>query len=131
MLTNEIFDYEDILYLVFFPLSVSDDPSIVSFAAVVLQCEGDPDAGDQDDQHWSNEPQHEEEDGVVQVLPALPLRGAAHPGGLRCEVAPAKEGRQGHGQSEAGHCQDSAAQREVGGEPLLLGREADHDVAVD
>ena len=79
----------DIIYLVFFPLSVTDHSSIVSLAAVVLQCESDPNAGDQDHDHRNNEPQHEQEDGVVQIIRALPVRSATHAGGLGRETSPA------------------------------------------
>ena len=86
MVTNE---YLIILHLVFFPLSVSHHPSIVGSAAVVLQGERHPDAGDQDDQHGNNEAQDEEEYSVVQIVRALPVRSAAHPGGLWSELSPA------------------------------------------
>ena len=58
-------------------------------AAVVLQGQRHPDAGDQDDQHGNDEAQDEEEDRVVQIVRALPVRSAAHPGGLWSELSPA------------------------------------------
>ena len=87
---NEVFNDNKVQsYPVFFSLSVTHHPSIVSPAAVVLQGERHPDAGEQDDHHGQDEPQDEEEDRVVQIVRVLPVRSAAHPGGLWGEFSPA------------------------------------------
>ena len=117
-------------HLVFFFLGLAEDARIVCPAAVGLHGPRHSHAGHQDHRHGQDEADAEEVAGVAEAVPALPVRGAAHPGGLRCKPPPAEEGGQGGGQSEAGDEEDAAHQGQVGGQPLLVGRQGHDDVPV-